>query len=204
MSRRTFADIDAEVLLALGSRTDFTTGMRNHAIDSAYVYVSNAIRHHELEQIVDRTLVATTDSVLLPTDFWFPELVKNMTDNREIEPREVQSTEAVAKPVGNPSIYAQWGTSIFFDRKPSVDRVIRIWYTKRPAEPDSESTSILDPLYDQLIILFAIKFGLEELRDYTQAALQDRAITAYGTRLKIPWRMSRTDHRGASVQVRFR
>jgi hypothetical protein len=204
MARRTFADFDAELLLALGNRTDFDAGKRGFVLDSAYTYVANAIRHPELEVIVDRTLLTATDFITLPDDFWFPELVKNVTDEQELEPREVRTTEAVTKPVGNPSIYVRWANTLLFDRKPSVAKTIRIWYTKRPAEPGANTSSILDSLYDQLIILFAIKFGLEELRDYTQAALQDRSITAYSTRLKVPWRMTRTDHRGAGVQVRMR
>lgn len=204
MARRTFADFDAELLLALGNRTDFTAGMRDFVLDAAYTYVANAIRHSELESKIDRTLTSATDSIALPTDFWFPELVKNATDDLEIEPREVQTTEAPKKQDGNPNIYVRWGNDLLFNRKPTANKTIRIWYTKRPGEPAPSSSSVLDSLYDQLILLFAIKFGLEELRDYTQAALQDRAVAAYAKRLKVPWRMTRQDHRGASIQVRTR
>jgi len=204
MARRLFSDMDADVALALGNRADFDAAKRGFTLDSAYFYVANAIRHNELETAVDIGLGIGEDTITLPADFWFPEFVKNATDDLEIEPREVRTTESVSKPAGNPGIYVRWGHTFLFDRRPTAAKAIRVWYTKRPAEPAGTASSVLDSLYDQLIVMFAIKFSLEQLRDWNQAAQMDKAITAFGSRLKVPWRMTRTDHRGASVQVRTR
>lgn len=204
MARRTFADFDTELNLALGKRSDFTSAIRDFVLDSAYYYVANAIRHRELETTASPTLSSGSDNVSLAADFWFPELVFNDTDDQPIKPNPVQRLEPVTKPTGNPSQYVIWGSSIYFDKKPSAAKTIKYWYTKRPAEPLSTESSVLDPVYDQLILLYAIKFGLEELRDYEQAAKQMLAIQVYTAGMNIPWRMIKAEDSGRTVTVRMR
>lgn len=202
MARRTFADFDTELDLSLGKR--LSTTIRNFVIDSAYYYVANAIRHHELETTASPTLTLATDNVALASDFWFPELIFNDTDDQPINPGSVNYLEAKTKPAGNPSKYTQWGTSLYFDRKPTVNKTIKIFYTKRPAEPSSGESSVLDHVYDQLILMYSIKFAHEELRDYEQAAKMMLAIDAYTERMKIPWRMTKTEDRERRIAVRMR
>jgi hypothetical protein len=204
MARRTFADFNTELLLALGKRTDFTATMRGFAINAAYTYVANVIRHPELETSATLSLTLATDSVALPSDFWFPELVKNDTDSSVLYPASIPITERQDKPDGNPTKYTRWGSTLVFDLKPLETKSILLWYTKNPAELSGVMTSVLDVLYDQLILLYSIKFAFEELRDYEQAAKVMIAANVYSGQIKAPWRMTKTEDGHKSVRVRMR
>lgn len=204
MARRTFAEIDTELVLAISRRSDLTAAIRNHVLDAAYYYVANAIRHPELETIATPTLTSGTDNVPLASDFWFPELIKNATDEIPIRPGAIREFQAVQIQSGNPSKYDRWGDSLYFDRKPTANKTIQIWYTKRPAEPEAAASSVLDELYDQLILMYTIKFAHEELRDYDQAAKMMVAINVYAGQIKAPWRMTKSDDKDKKLRVRMR
>lgn len=204
MARRTFTEFDTELNIAMGKRDSFTAAIRNFVMDAAYYFVANAIRHPELESTDTQTLTSGDDNVALPADFWFPELVKNDTDGIPIRAGAIREFEANIKQPGNPGKYDRWGDSFYFDRKPTSNKSIKTWYTKRPAEPTGGQSSVLDELYDQLILLVSIKFAHEELRDYDQAAKMQLAITAYATQIKAPWRMTKTDDVDKHLRVRMR
>jgi hypothetical protein len=204
MARRTFADFSTEVSLALGKRTDFTSTMIGFVINAAYTFVANAIRHPELETSTTLTLTLDTDSVALPANFWFPELIKNNTDSDVIYPASIPITERQDKPAGNPTKYTRWGSTLIFDMMPIEDKDILLWYTKKPAELSGVTASILDVLYDQLILLYSIKFAFEELRDYEQAAKVMTACNVYAGQIKAPWRMTKTEDGHRSIRVRMR
>ena len=202
--RRTFENIDDEVFLAFAKRTDLTDEMRNHVIDSAYYHVSASIRHREIEAVTSATLLEGGDTLALPDAFWFPELVYDVTNNRPLNPGEIKAMESRAKSSGAPSRYVVWGTDYRFDHVVSADTEIRTFYTKKPDEPSPEDHSALDVLYDQLILLTAIKFGFEGLREFEQAAKVQLAIDVYTGRINPPWRMTKSEDRGARLRVRTR
>lgn len=204
MARRTFADFDTEVNLALGKRQDFTAAIRGFCVNAGYYYVANCIRHPELETTDSPTLLLGADNVTLASDFWFPEIVFNVTDNVPVRPSSIPLTEVRTIPSGTPATYTPWGGAFYFDKKPTADKTIKIWYTKRPAELSGSASSILDVLYDQLIMLYSIKFALEELRDYEAAAKAMTAIEVYEARIKPPWRMRKTEDSKKSISVRMR
>jgi hypothetical protein len=204
MARRTIDDIDTELHMALGKRTDFTAATRNFVIDQAYYHIASAIRHPELETTATPTLSEDTDNVALAADFWFPELVMNTTDNRQIYSSSVPLTEVRSKPTGDPSTYSRWGSKLYFDKIAGAAKVLRIWYTKRPAELGSSASSVLDVLYDQLWLMFSIKFAFEQFRDYDQAAKMQLAIDKQASELKTPWRMTKTEDSHRSIRVRMR
>lgn len=204
MARKTFADFDTQLHMALGKRQDFDSTVRGQLINSAYLYVANAIRHPEIETTDSPTLLLNTDNVALASDFWFAELVMNTTDNIPIRPSSIPLIEVRSIPAGNPATYTPWGSSLYFDKKPTASKTLKIWYTKRPADLSGTSTSILDQLYDQLIQMYSIKFGLEELRDWEQAAKAMLAIRVYETEIKAPWRMRKTEDSHKSLRIRMR
>jgi len=204
MARRDLEAFDTELNIALGKRTDITAAIRNFNIDQAYYHVANAIRHPELETTASPTLTADTDLVALESDFWFPELVFNDTDDRQILPSSIPVTEIRTKPSGDPATYTRWGSSLYFDKKPTTNKTIKIWYTKRPAELTTGQNSVLDVLYDQIILLFAIKFSFESIRDFDQAAKIQQGIDKQASELKTPWRMTKTEDSKRTIRVRTR
>jgi hypothetical protein len=204
MARRTFANFDTELNMSLGKRAEFTSTIRDFVLDAAYYHVANVIRHPELETTATATLSAASDNITLASDFWFPELIFNDTDDRQIYPSSIPLTEVRTKPTGDPSAYTRWGGDLYFDKKPSTNKTIKSWYTKRPAEPSSGGNSILDTLYDQLILLYAMKFAYEEVRDFDQAGKVYLAIQAMTNDIRPPWRMTKTEDSKKTIRVRMR
>jgi hypothetical protein len=204
VSRRIRSEMENEVHIGLAKRTDLTSSIRGQIFDSAYLYVASAIRHSELETSAGATLAAGAGEIPVPTDIWFPEIVYNSTDNRRIYPGELDAIQGQSKPTGLPSKYVRWGNSFLVDRMPAADTTITTYYTKMPAILAAGENSVLDMLYDQLIIMFAIKFAMEGLRDFEQAAKMQTAINVYGGQIKIPWRMTKTDDRDARIRVQLR
>jgi hypothetical protein len=205
MARPTFADFDARLLLRLGNRTDITADMRNQSLDSAYYYVANVFEHPALEKSATATLSAAAESFTLSvTDFWWPTIVKDTTNNRVLIPREMDSLERNRKTTGNPGVYAYYGDAFYVDRKPSASTAMKVFYVARPAEPSSSENSVLDAVFDMLIPMYGAMFAFEDVRDFDERSAQNKAANEYLGRMKIPWRQERLSDASSGLRVRMR
>jgi len=205
MARPTFDDFDARVLLRLGNRTDITAGMRNQSLDSAYYYVANVFEHPILEKSATATLSAAAESFTLSaTDFWWPTIVKDTTNDRVLLPREMESLERNRKTTGNPGVYAYYGNAFYVDRKPAANTTMKVFYVARPAEPSGSDISVMDEVFDMLIPMYAAMFAFEDVRDFDERDEQNAATNSYLSRMKIPWRQERLSDASAGMRVRMR
>ena len=205
MARPNFDAFDARLLLRLGNRTDVTAAMRNESLDSAYYYIANVFEHSVLEKSVTGTLVANAESFTVSaTDFWWPTIVKDTTNDRVLIPRDMDSLERYRKTAGNPGVFAYYGQTFYVDRKPAANTAMKVFYVARPAEPAGSNTSVMDPVFDMLIPMYAAMFAFEDVRDFEERDKQNIAVNQYVERMQIPWRKERTNDMSAGIHVRFR
>ena len=205
MARPDFDEFDARVLLRLGNRTDVTAAMRNAALDSAYYYIANIFEHPSLEKSVTGTLASAAEYFTVSaTDFWWPTIVKDTTNDRVLIPRDMESLERYRKTTGNPGVYAYYGEKFYVDRKPSAATTMTVFYVGRPTEPSGRATSVLDPVCDMLIPMYGAMFAFEDVRDFDERDRQDLAANRYIERMKIPWRQERFAELSAGLHVRKR
>lgn len=205
MARPDFDAFDARLLLRLGNRTDVTAAMRNESLDSAYYYIANIFEHPALEKAVTGTLAINAESFTVSaSDFWWPTIVKDTTNDRVLLPRDMESLEKFRKTAGNPGVYAYYGTVFYVDRKPTVAATMKVFYVARPAEPSGSDSSVMDAVFDMLIPMYAAMFSFEDVRDYEERDKQNVAVNQYVARMKIPWRQERLSDSGAGLHVRMR
>ena len=182
-----------------------TADMRNQALDSAYYYIANVFEHPALEKTATATLAIAAESFTLAvSDFWWPTIVKDTTNERVLMPREMESLERYRRTDGNPGVYAYYGQVFYVDRKPTIAATMKVFYVARPAEPGSSDTSVMDDVFDMLVPMYAAMFSFEDVRDYQERDSQNTAVDRYLSRMKIPWRQERLADTSAGVRVRMR
>jgi len=188
VARRTFTDIDANLLLRVGNRGDVTATLRGQWINDALLRCANEYEHPELQKIGDETLLATTDTFTptVNTDIWWPELVKDATTGRIIRPGDKERIENVlTKSTGTPARCYWWGNKFYFDTKPATNLTIRLWYKRQPSEWSSASSE-LNKIYDVILELYSTENALNFLREYDKAELSAREAKAYAADMHLP------------------
>lgn len=188
MARRTFAAIDAEVLLRLGNRDDVTSSQRAAFIRDATLNVAMLFRHPEIQKFADVTLSQGEDSLLdVIPDLWFPTFLRNQTDGYIITLESQERMEkAGTKPTARPYKYYWYGRVFYFDSLSDTDKTIRVWYKRKPVEFSGTDSSELDELFDPFIVMDAARIGFETVRDFDQAAVQLKLFQTEADRKKLP------------------
>jgi len=102
MSRRVFADFDAELLLRISNRDDVTPAMRAQFINDAYLMIPNEFVHPELQGTTIE-LVGLGSPELVPTagDIWWPMFVQDVKHSRAIDYSSYVRIEATGKVLGD-------------------------------------------------------------------------------------------------------
>jgi hypothetical protein len=204
--RRTFADLDAELLLRLANRNDITVAMRAHFIRDAVLNIAMLFRHPELELNATETL-ALGDDFLAPTatDIWFPSSLRNETDDYllRLEARERVERSSL-KPTAPPYTYFWYRRVFFFEAKANTAKQIKIWYKRKPVEFSSSANCELDELFDIFIVMDAARIGFETVRDFDEAQKQLALFSAEAQRKKIPLDQAKLDDYRQGFRVRTR
>lgn len=207
MARRGFSDIDAEVLLRLGNRSDITATQRGFFIKDAYLNVAMMFRHKEIEQVsANENLTINTDTLVpVVTDIWFPTTIRNTTNGFILSPDSLERVERLqVKPTAPPYKFYWYGGSFVFDSLADTAKVIKIWYKRKPVDFSGSTHSELDELFDPLIIMEAARIGFETVRDYAEAKEQKGLFAAEVQNKKIPVNESMLNDYRQGFKVRFR
>jgi len=197
--------MDAELLLRIANRTDITAGMRGFFLNDAYLKVANEFDHAELQGLVSET-VTVGNSSLTPTvtDIWWPDLVKDVTNAKLLTVADKEQIVGVVLPNGPPSRFYWYGEVFYLDSRPLVNTSIGIWYVKHPVELVSGVASVLDPIFDPLIVMFAAQLAFETGRDFAEAHIQEVTANNYVARQRLPLREAKKNDYRTGIRVRMR
>lgn len=204
MARRTFTTADTELVLRLGNRADATSDLRENWLNDAMYKVGVQYEHREIQETADLNLLIGADNVAAPADLWWPEHLKNVTDNAPINPGDKDRMEAVAKATTTPRRFYTWGTSFFFDCLADTAKDIRVWYVAKPTRWSGADTLPYDEVYDVVVMMWATKIALGALRDFEEADKAGIEISMYVSQNKLPLREQKKNDRNTGAQVRFR
>jgi hypothetical protein len=205
VSRRTFADMCAEVLTRTANRTDITEAQRMQFVTDGYLSVANEFWHTQLQGYTTAVISAATDSgTPVATDLWWPELVKDLTSGRILVPGQKDQIESGTKPAGDPSKYYWWGNAFYLNAKPTTEHTLGLWYYKEPAEPDSTDVSVLDRIFDPVIVMTAAILALQSVRDFAEAHIQEVQLQNYLAHKNLPYHRAKLDDKSSGIRVRIR
>lgn len=188
MARRTYNDIDAELLLRLANRTDITSAMRANFIKDGYLAIAILFRHREIQKTATETLTQGSDTLTpVATDLWFPSFLRNATDGYPIRLEAQWRVErSQTKPTTRPYSYYWYNGQFIFEANADTAKSIKIWYKRKPADFSGSTSSELDELFDPFIIMEAAAIGFETCRDFSEAKAQREGIIREAQRLKLP------------------
>lgn len=206
MARRTYADIDLEVQSRLGNRSDITSNQRGFFINDAYLSIAMQFRHPEIEKIASAEgIVQGADSTIpIVQDIWYPTSLRNMTDGYLIRLDDQNRVErAQTKPTARPYTYYWYGKTFYFESFADTAKVLKIWYKRKPVDI-ANGVSELDQLFDPLIVMEAAKIGFETVRDFDEAAVQEKMITVWAEKQNLPVNMAKLNDYRQGFRVRFR
>jgi hypothetical protein len=205
VARRTLADIDNEVKARMSNRTDISSTQRGFFIQDAYFAIANYFDHVQLQGLGDETLNDAADT-LTPatlTDIWYPEILRNVTDGRPIVVDSKDNVERIfPKSSGPPYKFYWWAGTFVFDTLANGAKTIRVWYKKKPVE--FTTTSVLDQIFDPLIIIEAARIGLDSVNDYDESARLMRSFDEYVIRRKLPVHQARLNDYRTGFRVRVK
>jgi hypothetical protein len=205
VSRRVLADLDAEVLLRIANRDDISETQRAFHIDDAYRWVSRTFEHPENEATTTGSVAIAGDTMTVAaTDVEYIEFILDTTNGRKLLPGDKNLIEERNKVSGTPGKWHWWGGVVYVDRKPTVLTAYKLWYIKKLAELTTGQSSVLNQIFDPIIIMKAASIGLSTVRDFEQAHIQDVALDNYVAEFKLPKRMQRYNNESAGIRVRMR
>jgi hypothetical protein len=206
MARRTYLDIDAELLLRMANRSDVTSTMRGHFIKDAYLSVAMLFKHKELQLIANESVSQGFDSwTPLATDVWFPTLMRNVTDGYIIRlDSQVRVERAQTKPTSRPYTYYWYGGVFTHEAFADTTKVIKLWYKRKPIDFSGTQSSELDEMFDQFIIMDAARIGFETVRDFDEAAKQLGMFKAEAQAKDVPLEMAKLNDYRQGFRVRFK
>lgn len=207
MARRTFLDIDAEVLLRLANRTDITATQRGFFIKDAYLDIAMLFHHKEIQKIAAAEVLPLGSDNFTPaaTDIWFPTTVRNNTNGFIINPDSLERTERLqTKPTAPPYKFYWYGGVFYFDSFADTQKTIKVWYKRKPVDFTGSTSSELDELFDPFIIMLAAKVGFETVRDYDEAKVQFSLFEAEVQRKKVPVDQEKLNDYRQGFKVRFK
>lgn len=189
MARRTYNDIDAEVLLRLANRQDITPAQRSFFIKDAYLNVAMLFKHKEIQKVVTNEFITQGNDSFAPVnqDVWYPTAMRNITDGYLIRLDSQDRVErAVVKPTTSPYTYYWYGGVFYFEAFANAQKSIKLWYKRKPTDFSGNTSSELDELFDPFIIMEAARIGYETVRDFAEAETQKKMFMADAFNKKIP------------------
>lgn len=207
MARRTYNDIDAELLLRLANRTDITAQMRGNFIKDAYLNIAMMFVHKEIQKTTASEVIALGSDNLTPaaTDLWFPTALRSVTDGYIIRQDDQNRVErAQTKPTSRPYTYYWYGGVFYFECFADTQKTLKIWYKRKPIDFSGTTSSELDELFDPFIIMEAARIGFETVRDFDEAEKQEGLFRAEITRKKVPMDQAKLNDYKQGFRVRLR
>lgn len=167
LARRSFANLRDELLRRLGREGDTTSSSRvEHLIDAAYRLLSGFWHHHQLEESVAKALAAGTDNVSITgTPYVVVGAVlydqAGTTSLGRLLPQSPAYLFGKLQDTARPKHYTRFGSSLFFDSKADAAYSVKIFYVRRPVDPDfaAGATAETDRLFDEVILELAQEIG---------------------------------------------
>jgi hypothetical protein len=205
MSRRVFADFDAELLLRISNRDDVTPGMRAQFINDAYLMIANEFVHPELQGTAIE-LVGLGSPDLVPTagDIWWPMFMQDVKHSRAIDYSSYVKIEATGKVLGDLTEYYWWGNRFSFNRLANDNIPVKIWYQKTVKELTADSAPVFNRIFDVLVPMRAAKLALETVGNQEMAHIQETEFRNYAATMKLPVYEHERNDRRKGVRVRMR
>jgi hypothetical protein len=206
MARRTLNDFDAELLVRLANRSDITAAMRSFLLNDAMFKVGIMYEHSQLQKTtVEPQLISTDTFDIADGDLWWVEHMWNMTDNRTVTLGDMDKIEAMVKRTAPPMQYFTRASSIFLDSISNTAKQHKVFYVKKPAQWSvATAPAPYDEQYDQLLLMWAAKMGMETVRDFEAADLIGKQIGMYVSGMKLPVRKQQLNDINSRMPVRFR
>lgn len=206
MARRDFDDFVTNVGTRLGNRSDISSDLCAWFLNDARDRCCAEYEHPQLEKAANETLTTGTDTfsaISNTTDLWWPVMVRDSTNGPILEPGDKQLVEGIAtKPSGKPSQYYWWSGLFYFDKKPTTNTTIRIYYIKQLSYWATGEVSGLDRMFDVLIEILATAIGFDFLRDYPAAQASEAMAARYADKMGLPVRKARLDDWQSRIRVR--
>jgi hypothetical protein len=181
--------------------------MRSFFIHDAYLNVAILFKHKEIEmEVGNETLVLNQDRFTpVATDIWFPTFLRSVTDGYLMRPSSQEQVErAATKPTAPPRKFYWYGGNFIFDVFSNTDKLMKIWYKRKPVEFTGTGSSELDEMFDPLIIMDAARVGFETVRDFDQAKQQVQLFSQYVTEKKLPVDQAKLNDYQQGFRVRTR
>lgn len=187
MARRVYNDYVGLIQGRLGNRDDATVDLIEWWLNDAVKLAALTFMHPQLQLVTDYVLGATTDTVT-PTDFWWPDALKELTNGRVLWPDDKENIERIlTKPVTPPSRFYWWGGVFTFDTKPAANVTIRIWHIKKPTYWTS-GVHVLDEEYDPIVEGYAAMLGFKHFRDLENMQAEKKMTDSHAGQMKLPER----------------
>lgn len=206
MARRTYTDIDTELLMRLAKRTDVTADMRSHFIKDALLNIAALFKHKELQLVTNETiLIGASSWSPVATDVWFPTMLKNTTDGYIIrQESQVRVERAQTKPISRPYTYYWYGGVFYHESLADTQKAVELWYKRRPVDFSGSASSELDEMFDIFIIMDAARIGFETVRNFAEAEKQLGLFRAEAERKQVPLEQAKLNDYRQGFRVRFK
>ena len=192
LTRRTWAQIETEVLARIGRSTG-SSSRAQHWIDAVYRELCLTYHHYELDAIAaDQAISSAATSLALPADCYaiFAVLLKS---NAGVEIGRLTAEHArftlggQSAAAAQPETYARFASTIYFAQPTDAAYQADIYYYKTPTAPDFASGSpAIDRLWDDVIIRAAADVGLRGYWAPEAAVPQAESLKAFLERVVNP------------------
>ena len=167
----TTAILDAELLLAIGNRSDttFDAAWRLRKLNFAYREIWGGFIQPELEKRVYATVVANQRVIALPADCFAVLSVRDTTNEKRLTSTSHVKVDGKIWTAGTPDKYLRFGQTIEIDPYSATAWTIDIRYQKRPSDLSSTQDSELGEEWDEAILFGAQARAFKDLGQTTRA-----------------------------------
>lgn len=176
----TYADISAELLSSLGSRSDVSTRIPRW-IDAAYfeLLIGPRAGFYQLDKADETiTTVSGTKEYTLPTDVWWLRTIEDITNDFVLRKKTIDEIDLSTTSTGKPLRWARFGGQALIDPTPDGAYNFRLRYRKRPEKLSVAGTSIVGDEWDEVIWTLARKKAYEAMGEHTKAREQTQLFEA--------------------------
>ena len=204
MARRVYADFDAELELRLANRSDVTSTMRGFFLNDAYQRIVNQFPHPEFQKTETGTVALAASSYsFTATDVFYPEFVKDTTNQRVVDYQSLMKIESQRQVSGPITEYYFFANTLYFDRTADAATAIKIWYKGFPAQWTTGSPAF-NPIFDVCLPMLAAKIGYETIGNQQAAHIQETEYNNYTSAMLFAPAQATKNDRRQSIKVRMK
>jgi len=167
----TTADLLAELLIAIGNRSDtiFNEAWRTRKLVFAYREIWGGFIHPELEASDTDTVAVNQRVITLPADCFAVLSVRDATNSKRLTQTSHVKMDNKLWVAGSPDKYMRYGTNLEVDPYSATAWSMIIRYQKRAADLSSTQNSELASEWDEAILFGAQARAFKDLGQTTRA-----------------------------------